>query len=350
MPGKLVATPLSDSLFLRACARRKTERVPVWLMRQAGRYQASYRALRARVGMLELCKTPDLASQVTVEAVRQLGVDAAIIFSDLLLPAEPMGLALEYAEGDGPRLSPPIRSAADVERLRPVDVADSLGFVMEAIRRTRLALPADIPLLGFAGAPFTLASYMIEGGSSRHYVLTKTFMTRETAAWHKLMAKISAVSADLLNQQLEAGAQAVQLFDSWAGVLTRADYDTYVLPHSRSVLSGVKKGAPVIHFGAQCGHLMESMRKAGGTVLGLDWRQHVGEARRRLPGRAVMGNLDPAVLFAPQAVIRKETRRILKEAGAAPGFIFNLGHGVLPGTPVENVQYLVETVKELGRR
>ncbi len=319
-------------------------------MRQAGRYQPSYRALRAKVGMLELCKTPALAAQVTVDAVRQLNVDAAIIFSDLLLPAEPMGLALEYAEGDGPRLTPPVRTAADVDRLRPVAVRESLAYVMEAVRQARLALPAEVPLLGFAGAPFTLASYMIEGGTSRHFVQTKSFMLRQTRAWHKLLGKIAAVVADLLNEQLAAGAQGVQLFDSWVGVLTRADYETFVLPHSRAVFAALRGKAPSIHFGTHTGHLLTAMKKAGGTVIGLDWRVHVGEARRLLGGRPVMGNMDPVTLFAPKPVIRREAARILAEAGGRPGFIFNLGHGILPGTPLENVQYLVDTVRTLGRR
>ncbi len=317
-------------------------------MRQAGRYQPSYRALRAKVSMRELCKSPDLVAQVTADAVAQLGVDAAIVFSDLLLLVEPFGMALEYTEGDGPMVSPPIRSAADVDRLRPVDVRESLGFVMEGVRRARLALPPHVPLLGFAGAPFTLASYMIEGESTRNFILTKSFMAAETRAWHKLLSKIARVVADLLNEQIAAGAQAVQLFDSWVGILSPSDYATYALPHSRAVLRGIRGNVPVIHFGTQTGNLLELLKKAGGSVIGLDWRVNVRDARRRLGKVPVMGNLDPVTLFTPRPIIRREVKRILAEAGDRQGFIFNLGHGVLPGTPLENVTYLVETVKELG--
>ncbi|HNI56352.1 MAG TPA: uroporphyrinogen decarboxylase [Elusimicrobiota bacterium] len=341
---------LENSLLLRACRGLSTERPPVWLMRQAGRYQSTYRAIRSRVSMLELCKNPDLVARVTVDAVQQLGVDAAILFSDLLLPVEPMGLSLEYAEGDGPRLAPPLRSPAQVDRLRPVNVEASLGFVAESVRRTRAALPADIPLLGFAGAPFTLASYMIEGGGTRNYVHTKTFMNTRPRAWHRLMEKIAAVVTDLLYAQIDAGVQGVQLFDSWVGVLSPSDYKTFVLPHSRSVFRGVRRGVPTIHFGTQTGTLLELLKEAGGSVIGIDWRVTFREARRRLGDVPLMGNLDPALLFSPPAAIDREVRRWLSDAGRRPGFIANLGHGILPGTPFRNVVHLVKTVKRLGRR
>ena len=338
--------PLGNSLFLRACRREKTERSPVWLMRQAGRYQASYRALRAHVSMLELCKSPDLVAQVTVNAVSEIGVDAAILFSDLLLPVEPMGLALSFLKGEGPSISPAIRSAADVSKLRPVDVQNSLGYVMEAVRRTRLALPPEIPLLGFAGAPFTLAAYMIEGGGSKDFSLVKSFMRTETRAWHSLLGKISRVVSDLLNEQVRAGVQAVQVFDSWVGILSPTDYQTYVQDHSRSVFARLPENVPALHFGTQTGSLLKKMKDAGGTVMGVDWRVPILETWKQLGSVGVMGNLDPTVLFSSKAVVRREVRRILSEVGGRPGFIFNLGHGILPATPFENVLALVQAVKD----
>ncbi len=331
---------------MRACGLEKTERPPVWLMRQAGRYQASYRALRAHVSMLELCKSPDLVAQVTVNAVQEIGVDAAILFSDLLLPVEPMGLALSFQKGEGPAIVPAIRSAADVARLRPVDVDDSLGYVMEAVRRTRMALPPNIPLLGFAGAPFTLAAYMIEGGGSKDFARVKYFMREEPRAWHTLLGKISRVVTDLLIGQIRAGVQAVQLFDSWVGVLSPTDYETFVQPHTRSIFQKIPKDVPALHFGTQSGALLELMKEAGGTVIGLDWRVPIVDTWNRLGPVAVMGNLDPTVLLSSAAVVRREVQRILKEVGARPGFIFNLGHGILPTTPFDNVLTLVQTVKE----
>jgi uroporphyrinogen decarboxylase len=340
-----------DSLFLRACRRESTERTPVWLMRQAGRYMKNYRDLRSQVPMLELCRHPDLVAQVTVDAVQQLGVDAAIIFSDLLLVVEPLGFELEYSKGEGPLIRPPIRNAADVKRLRDVDVDLSLGFVLEAIGKTRASLPRDIPLLGFAGAPFTVASYLIEGESSRNYVRTKSFMYREPKAWDELLSKISRCLTDFLNRQVAAGAQAVQVFDSWVGCLSPADYQRFVLPHSRAVLRGLKPGVPVIHFGTQTGALLGLMKEAGGSVIGLDWRVNLAEAWQRLGSDvAVMGNLDPVVLFSSPEEIRAQAKRILDEAAGRPGHVFNLGHGILPETPVENVRALVRSVKELSAR
>ncbi|MBK8576021.1 MAG: uroporphyrinogen decarboxylase [Elusimicrobia bacterium] len=338
--------PLGQSLFLRACRREKTERPPVWLMRQAGRYQASYRTLRAHVSMLELCKSPDLVAQVTVNAVQETGVDAAILFSDLLLPVEPLGLVLSFQKGEGPSIVPAIRNASDVTRLRPVNVTESLGYVLDAVRQTRRALSPDVPLLGFAGAPFTLAAYMIEGGGSKDFANVKSFMRAEPKAWHALLGKISRVVSDLLIEQIRAGVDAVQVFDSWVGVLSPSDYATYVQPHSRSVFEKIPKDVPALHFGTQSGALLERMKEAGGTVIGLDWRVPISETWKRLGPVAVMGNLDPTVLLSSKTVVRREVLRILDEVGGQPGFIFNLGHGVLPSTPFENVVTLVQTVKE----
>ncbi|MDQ3817208.1 MAG: uroporphyrinogen decarboxylase [Acidobacteriota bacterium] len=348
------ATPetdqLYDSPFMRACRRETVPYTPIWLMRQAGRYMREYREVRDRVSFLELCKTPDLAAEVTVTAVERLNVDAAIIFADILLIIEPMGIHLEFGKGEGPVIHNPVRSSQDVERLREVESVESLDFVMEAIRRTRSALRPNIPLIGFGGAPFTLASYIIEGGGSRNYVHTKTMMYTDSGAWHSMMSLIARGLAKYLNAQVEAGAQAVQLFDSWVGCLSTDDYREYVLPHTREVIESVKPGTPVIHFGTGTAALLELMREAGGDVIGLDWRVDLGEAWQRLGDVAVMGNFDPVALFAGQDYVRAQAKRILDRAGGRPGHIFNLGHGILPETPVDNVLALVEAVHEISGR
>jgi uroporphyrinogen decarboxylase len=319
-------------------------------MRQAGRYMAEYRQVRARVPFLELCKTPELAAEVTVRAVERLGVDAAIIFADILLILEPMGMQLEFAVGEGPVLHNPVQTVADVARLQEVDAAESLAFVMEAIRLTRAALAPDMPLIGFAGAPFTLASYMLEGGSSRHYTHTKTFMYTQPDAWHTLMALLSRNVARYLNSQIAAGAQAVQLFDSWVGHLSPMDYRTFVLPHAHAVIANVTPGVPVLHFGTGTSALLELMHDAGGDVIGVDFRVELDHAWRRLGAVGIQGNLDPVVLHADRAYIRQRVQRILQQAGGRPGHIFNLGHGILPTTPVDNVRALVDQVHELSQR
>lgn len=336
--------PLSQSLLLRALRGETTERPPVWLMRQAGRYQASYRALRAKVSMLELCKTPALACQVTVEAVREISPDAAIIFSDLLLPVEPLGLKLEYLPTEGPRITPAIRSAADVAKLRFPGAAAALTANYEALRLTRAALPAGLPLLGFAAAPFTLAAYLIEGEGSRTYARTKTFMKTEPAAWNSLMSGLADLLADFLNRQADAGAQAVQIFDSWVGCLSPDDYRERVLPYSRRLLQQVRKDLPVIHFGTGTAGYLELLKEAGGGCIGLDWRVDISDARRRLGTIPVMGNLDPAALFGPREDLRRAAQAIMAKAGKT-GYVFNLGHGLMPETPVDNVKFLIDVVK-----
>ena len=336
--------------FLAACRREPVPYTPVWLMRQAGRYMPEYRAVRERLGFLELCKSPDAAAEVTVTAALRLCVDAAIIFADILLVLEPMGVGLEFSRGDGPVIHRPVRSGADVDRLLPVDPA-ALAYVMEAVRRARAALPAHLPLIGFAGAPFTLASYLIEGGGSRTYARTKTIMLGDPGAWRALMERLSASIAAYLNAQIAAGADAVQLFDSWVGCLAPADYRTHVLPYMREVIAGIQGGVPVVHFGTDTAGLLELMREAGGDVIGLDWRVDLGQAWRRLgDGVAVQGNLDPAILLADLEAIRRGARAVLASAGGRPGHIFNLGHGVLPGTPWQHVAGLVEMVREESRR
>jgi uroporphyrinogen decarboxylase len=342
---------LGDSPFMRALRREPVPYTPVWLMRQAGRYMREYREVRARTGFLELCKTPELASEVTVTAVERLGVDAAIIFADILLIVEPMGIDLEFARGEGPLIHNPVRTGSDVDRLREVETVESLSYVYEAIRLTRRALKPDVPLIGFAGAPFTLASYIVEGSSSRNYLHTKTLMYTQSSAWHEMMALISRALVRYLNAQIAAGAQAVQLFDSWVGCLSPDDYREYVLPHTRSVIRGVTPGTPVIHFGTGTATLLELMSEAGGDCIGLDWRVDLADGWRRLGEQvSVMGNLDPVALFAGVDHIRAEARRILARAAGRPGHIFNLGHGILPETPVENVIALVDAVHEMSRQ
>lgn len=310
-----------------------------------------YREVRAKTTFLELCKTPSLAAEVTVTAVERLGVDAAIIFADILLILEPMGVDLEFAEGEGPVIHNPVRKAVDVERLREVEDVNTLEFVYEAIRQTRRALKPDIPLIGFCGAPFTLASYLIEGGGSKNYVHTKRLMYDDPGAWHAMMSLIARALAKYLNAQIEAGAQAVQLFDSWVGCLSPDDYRAFVLPHTRAVIRNVTPGVPVIHFGTGTAALLELMREAGGDVIGLDWRVRLDDGWQRVGHDvAVMGNLDPVALFANQDNLRAQAKHILDQAGGRPGHIFNLGHGILPETPVDNVIALVDMVHEMSAR
>ncbi|HEX8136735.1 MAG TPA: uroporphyrinogen decarboxylase [Pyrinomonadaceae bacterium] len=342
---------LHDSPLMRALRREPVPYTPVWLMRQAGRYMREYREVRARTSFLELCKTPELAAEVTVTAVERLGVDAAIIFADILLIIEPMGIDLEFARGEGPVIHNPVRTPSDVERLREVSSVDELDYVYEAIRLTRRALKPDLPLIGFAGAPFTLASYIVEGGSSKNYIHTKRLMYTDAGAWHQMMSLIARALVRYLNAQVSAGAQVVQLFDSWVGCLSPEDYRQYVLPHTRSVIEGVAPATPVIHFGTGTAALLELMSEAGGHCIGLDWRVDLAEGWRRIgEERAIMGNLDPVVLFAGVEQVRAQARRILERAGRRPGHVFNLGHGILPETPVDNVVALVDAVHELSRR
>ncbi|HEV8201355.1 MAG TPA: uroporphyrinogen decarboxylase [Candidatus Polarisedimenticolia bacterium] len=340
-----VTPTLADSPLLRACRREPLDSPPIWLMRQAGRYMKEYRDLREKVPFLTLCHDADLITEVTVHAAKRLGVDAAIIFSDLLLPLEPLGFRLAYDRGEGPSVEPPLRSAADLKRLRTPDVPAELGYVFESIRRTRAALPADMPLLGFAGAPFTLASYLIEGGGSAHYRHTKEFLYSDPGAWNALLERLVELTATFLKGQIDAGAQAVQIFDSWVGCLAPDDYRRFVLPHVKRLVAQVRPHAPVILFGTQTTALLEAIAEAQAPVVGVDWRVDLIEAWDRLgPGTAIMGNLDPCLLFAPRDEVVRRARALLQRAAHRPGWIFNLGHGILPHTPVDNVLALVETV------
>ncbi|MEP6742539.1 MAG: uroporphyrinogen decarboxylase [bacterium] len=336
---------------MRACRCEPVPFTPIWLMRQAGRYMQEYRDVRSRVGFLELCKTPALAAEVTVTAAETLGVDAAIIFADILLPLEPLGLDLEFTKGDGPVIHNPIRSSTDIDRLRELDDVGALEFVFEAIRQTRLSLRADLPIIGFAGAPFTLASYIVEGGGSKNYVKTKSLMYNDSGAWHAMLSLISRGLIKYLNAQVDAGAQALQLFDSWVGCLSPDDYRQYVLPHTRSVIAGIKSETPVIHFGTGTGELLKLMSEAGGDVIGVDWRVRLNDGWERIGhDKAVMGNLEPVALFANREQLQSQAKAILDQAGGRYGHIFNLGHGILPETPVESVIALVDMVHEISTR
>jgi uroporphyrinogen decarboxylase len=333
---------------MRACRLEPVERTPVWLMRQAGRYLPEYRAVREKVDFLELCKNPRLSAEVMIATVHRLGVDAAIIFSDLLPLLEPMGFDLEFAAGEGPVIHNPVRESADLARVRELDDVGRMGFVMDTVAATRAGLDDSIPVIGFAGAPFTLASYCIEGGTSRAWLHTKSLMYRHESAWHELMGRLARAVSRYLVAQLDAGAQIVQLFDSWVGCLGPDDYRRYVLPHSRTAIEAAAKRAPVIHFATGNPALLPLLKEAGGSVIGIDWRIDLDEAWRMVGhDRAVQGNLEPAVLLADRDTVRRRTREVLDRASGRPGHIFNLGHGVLPQTPVENVLELIATVKGL---
>lgn len=333
--------------FLKACRQEPVDATPVWFMRQAGRYMPEYRAVRARHTLLEICKTPALAAEVTVTAAEKLGVDAAIIFADLLLPVEPMGMKLRFPPGKGPVVEEPLRDAQAVRKLRS-DGAAELGFVGEAIRLVNRHFNRRLPVIGFAGAPFTLASYMIEGGSSRNFLHTKSFMYHHPEAWADLMEKLCRLLEPYLLDQVTAGAAAIQLFDSWVGCLTCEDYRRYVLPYSRRLIQSVQdRGVPVIHFATGSAGLLLAMQEAAAAVLGIDWRIPLGRAWAEVGfAPAIQGNLDPAALFAPRAELRQRVTAVLAQAAGRPGHIFNLGHGILPATPVENVRAVVEWVRE----
>jgi uroporphyrinogen decarboxylase len=318
-------------------------------MRQAGRYMSEYREVRSLTTFLDLCKQPALCAEVMLTAVDRLGVDAAILFSDLLLILEPMGLELEYTANEGPVIHNPIRGADDVDRLQELRDMDRLDFVVEAVRATRAGLPDDLPLICFAGAPFTLASYAIEGGASRSHLHAKTLMYRDPGAWNDLMGRLSRSIVGYLNEQIEAGAQAVQLFDSWAGCLGTDDYRRFVLPHTRAVVQAITPGTPVINFATGNPALLPLLSEAGGDVIGVDWRIRLDDAWRAVGhDKAVQGNLDPILLLTDPDTIRLRVQEILDQAAGRPGHIFNLGHGVLPQTPVENAKALVDAVHELG--
>ncbi|MEN4099761.1 MAG: uroporphyrinogen decarboxylase [Anaerolineaceae bacterium] len=339
--------------FLRACRQLPVEHTPVWFMRQAGRYMPEYRAVRQKLTLLEICARPEIAAEVTLQPIRAFGVDAAILFSDILLPLVPMGIDLEFAAGEGPVIHNPLRNLADVQRLRKIDAQGSLAHVLETVRLVRRELDGKVPLIGFAGAPFTLASYLIEGGPSKHFLKVKDMMYRQPAAWQRLLQVLADVVADYLVAQIEAGAQAVQLFDSWAGsALSPEDYREYALPFSKQIFERIRlAGAPAIHFSVGAGAYLPLLKAAGGDVIGLDWRTAFDWGWRSLNYEVgVQGNLDPAALFAPREELERRVAAILAAAGGRPGHIFNLGHGILPQTPVENVRAVVEMVQQYPMR
>jgi uroporphyrinogen decarboxylase len=335
------------SRFLDACRRRPTDVRPVWFMRQAGRYLKQYREIRARHGILEICKRPDLAAAVTLQPVEYLDVDAAIIFADLLLPVEPMGLKLRFASGEGPIIDNPVRTSEDVDTLS-ISNTDDLGYVAEAIQTVTRALAGRVPVIGFVGAPFTLASYMIEGGASRTFLTTKRMMYNDETLWRRLMGKLVDVLGPFAILQVTAGARAIQVFDSWAGALGADDYVRYVAPYSRALIERIRTtGVPVIHFGTGTGGFFRELHAAGGDVLGVDWRINIDQAWMDISYRAaIQGNLDPAVLFAPLPELRMRVHELLKRTASRPGHIFNLGHGILPETPPAHVKAVVEFVRE----
>jgi uroporphyrinogen decarboxylase len=339
---------MEESAFLRACRGEPTPYTPVWFMRQAGRSLPEYRAIRAGIGMLESCRRPDLVCEITLQPVRRHGVDAAILFSDIVVPLAAAGIDLDIVAGTGPVVAKPIATMADVAAL-PALTAGQVGYVAEAIG---LLLPelGGTPLIGFAGAPFTLASYLVEGGPSRTHAKTKALMYGAPDVWHALCSWLAELTASFLSVQVAAGVSAVQLFDSWAGALSEADYRRYVLPHSTAVLAGIH-GVPKIHFGVGTGELLGAMGSAGADVVGVDWRTPLNQAVRRVgPDKAVQGNLDPCVLFAPPDLVESEVRRVLAEGRAAPGHVFNLGHGVLPETDPDALTRVVDLVHEASRR
>lgn len=343
----------NDSRFLKACRREPVDATPVWLMRQAGRYMAEYRALREKYTILELIHSPELACEVTMQPIQAFDLDAAIIFADILPPLAAMGLELDFVRGEGPVLYNPVRSPADVERLQVHPPEEKLSFTLDAIRLVRQELAGrGTPLIGFSGAPFTLAAYAIEGGGSRHYAKAKQFMMAEPDAWHALMTKLSQMVGQYLLAQAHAGAQALQVFDSWVGHLSPADYRNYVMPYTRQAIEVARQAdVPVIHFGTDTNGMLELLRDAGGDVIGVDWRIELDTAWQRLgDGMAIQGNLDPVALFAPWPEVEKRAQHVLDQANGRPGHIFNLGHGILPETPVDTVKRLVDFVHEYSIR
>ncbi len=341
-------TSPTDYRFLKACRGEPVDATPVWFMRQAGRYMKEYRALKEKYSFLEMCQTPELATEVTLQPLKPLGVDAAIIFADILLPLEPMGTGLEFVKGDGPSIPRPVRTRKDVENLRPVNSEEQLGYVGQAIKLVRKEIEGKIPLIGFAAAPFTLCSYMVEGGKSSEFKITKLLMYEEPDTWKLLMEKVSTVLIDYLKMQVASGAQALQIFDSWIGCVTPEDYREYILPYCQKVMNALKDlDVPVINFSTGTSSMLDVIAQAGGDVMSFDWRINIDQARDIVGwDKPVQGNMDPVVLFAPIPVIKKRVHDIMRRVGGKPGHIFNLGHGILQHTPVDHVKAVVDMVHE----
>ena len=342
---------MKNNRFLKACRREPVDVTPVWFMRQAGRYMAEYRALRQKYSLLEICAQPDLATEVTLQPVNRIEVDAAILFSDLLLPLAPMGLPFDFIKGEGPQIERPIDNEADIDRLKRFEPRESLAHVLTAIGQIQRALDGRVPLIGFAGAPFTLASYAIEGGHSNNFAKTKALMYGHPEAWHRLCEKLADVVGDYLVAQVEAGVDAVQVFDSWVGTLNKADYREFALPHTKRIFERVGNRVPTIHFGTGTATILDDIRDAGGDVIGADWRIATDDAWDRIgEDHAIQGNLDPTLLLGPTGRMLQQAEEILRLVGSRPGHVFNLGHGILPSTPVEHVQMLAQFVHSTSRR
>ncbi len=340
-----------NDTFLKACRGEKVEYTPVWLMRQAGRYLPQYQEVRGQVDFLTLCKTPELAAKVTIQPLDILGVDAAILFSDILIPVEAMGMHLEFSDKKGPVLGEPIRTKSAIDKLIVPDTEDSMPFVLNTIKILRREI--KVPLIGFSGAPFTLATYMIEGGSSKNFLNTKRMMFQNPGLYQYLMKKLTKTVISYLSAQINAGAQAVQIFDSWAGILAPTDYKEFELPYVKKIVTALKKlhkGVPVIYFANDCAGIVKDVKKSGADVIGIDWRIDMGDAVKKLGKKVVVqGNLDPCSLFLPKEQIEEKVKDILNKAETAKGHIFNLGHGILPETPVENAIAMVEAVHKFSR-
>jgi uroporphyrinogen decarboxylase len=342
---------VNNARFLKACRREPVDVTPVWFMRQAGRYMAEYRALRERHSLLDICRTPDLATEVTLQPIRRIEVDAAILFSDLLLPLEPMGLPFDFIKGEGPQVERPISSREDIERLRLFEPREALAHVLEAIQQIQRELGGRVPLIGFSGAPFTLASYAIEGGHSNNFARTKALMYGHPDAWHQLCEKFATVVSDYLIAQIDAGVECVQVFDSWVGTLSPADYREFALPHTKRIFEAIGGRVPTIHFGTGTATTLDLLREAGGDVIGADWRIPIDIAWDRIGhDRGIQGNLDPTLLLGPLSRMFAQVDDILERIDGRPGHIFNLGHGILPSTPVEHVQRLAQYVHSASRR
>jgi uroporphyrinogen decarboxylase len=340
-----------NSRFLKACRQEPVDVTPIWFMRQAGRYMPEYRALRKQYSLLDICRAPELATEVTLQPVNRLEVDAAILFSDLLLPLEPMGLPFDFIKGEGPQIERPIESPADIDALREFEPQVALAHVLEAIRLIKQELADRVPLIGFVGAPFTLASYAIEGGHSNNFARTKSLMYGHPEAWHRLCDRLAKMAASYLSAQIDAGVDAVQVFDSWVGALSAADYREFVMPHSQRIFQTVEGRVPTLHFGTGTSAILTELRETGGDVIGVDWRIPLDLAWERIGhDRAVQGNLDPTLLLGPPNRMLSCTDDVLARVAGRPGHIFNLGHGILPSTPVERVQMLAQYVHTASRR
>lgn len=337
--------------FLNACRRKDVDCTPVWMMRQAGRYLEEYREIRKKHSFLEMCKTPELVVEVTLQPIRRFELDAAIIFADILLPLEHMGIDFEFTKGEGPHIKNPVRTIDDIKKMRSIEPEEQMPYLMEAIKTVLRELNGQVPLIGFSGAPFTLASYIIEGGGSRNYENTKAMMYKEPQSWHMLMEKLTDMVVIYLDAQIKAGVQAVQVFDSWVGCLSPLDYEEFVFPHQKRLFDKLNKSVPSIHFAYGASHLLDFVPKAGGDVIGIDWRINIDEAWEKIGyEKGVQGNLDPVALYGSKDYIRKRVKNILDRAENRRGHIFNLGHGILPTAPVENAKFMIDLVHELSRR